>query len=89
MKSTRRLGRPASEWGAIMVPLPSKLICYGRIRNDRRHRESTTTMNIPGVSTPVPVTSNPKAALALYDEKGQVSGVLDDDSISFFKSLFR
>ena len=48
--------------------------------------KTSTTMTIPGMNTPVPVTLNPKATLALYDEKAQVSGVLDDDSISFFKS---
>ncbi len=48
--------------------------------------KTTTTMTIPGMNAPVPVTFNPKATLALYDEKAQVSGVLDDDSISFFKS---
>jgi hypothetical protein len=48
--------------------------------------KSTATMNIPGVNTPVPVTFNPKATLALYDEKAQVSGILDDDTVSFLKS---
>src|SRR5713101_1699566 len=48
--------------------------------------KSTTNMNIPGISTPMPVTINPKATLALYDEKEQVSGVLDVDSLNFFKS---
>lgn len=48
--------------------------------------KSTSTMNIPGFDKPVPVTLNPKATLALYDDKQQVSGVLDDDSISFLKS---
>jgi hypothetical protein len=43
-------------------------------------------MTVPGLTEPVPVTTNPKPALALYDEKGQVSGVLNDDSLSFFKS---
>jgi hypothetical protein len=45
-----------------------------------------STMNAPGMKTPTPGTFNPKATLALYDEKGQVNGVLDDDSIIFFKS---
>jgi hypothetical protein len=48
--------------------------------------KNTTNMTVPGLTEPVPVTTNPKPALALYDEKGQVSGVLDDDSLSFFKS---
>jgi hypothetical protein len=48
--------------------------------------KSTSVMNIPGVNPPVPLTMNPKASLALYDEKEQVSGVVDADSISFFKS---
>jgi hypothetical protein len=48
--------------------------------------KNTTNMTVPGLTEPVPVTTNPKPALALYDEKGQVSGVLDDDSVSFFKS---
>ena len=48
--------------------------------------KSTTTMNIPGITTPMPVTFNPKAALALYDEKEQVSGIVDADSFSFSKS---
>jgi len=48
--------------------------------------KNTTNMTIPGFAEPVPVTSSPKPSLALYDEKGQVSGVLDDDSITFFKS---
>jgi hypothetical protein len=43
-------------------------------------------MTIPGMDTPMPVTLNPKAALALYDEKGDVGGVLDDGSLSFIKS---
>ena len=47
--------------------------------------KSTTNMNIPGIGTPMPVTFNPKATLALYDEKEQVSGIVDADSISFFK----
>ena len=48
--------------------------------------KSTTNMNIPGIGTPMPVTFNPKATLALYDEKEQVSGIVDADSISFSKS---
>lgn len=48
--------------------------------------KSTSTMNIPGIDKPLPVTLNPKGTLALYDEKGQVSEMLDDDSISFLKS---
>jgi hypothetical protein len=48
--------------------------------------KKSTTMSVPGMNAPVPVTFNPKPTLALYDETGQVSGVLDDDSISFFKS---
>jgi hypothetical protein len=48
--------------------------------------KTTSTMTIPGMNNPVPVTLNPKATLALYDEKEQVSGVVDVDSISFFKS---
>jgi hypothetical protein len=34
----------------------------------------------------MPVTANPKPMLALYDEKGQATGMLDDDSITFTKS---
>jgi hypothetical protein len=48
--------------------------------------KSTTTMTIPGVNTPVPVTLNPKATLSFYNEKEQVSGMVDDDSITFLKS---
>jgi hypothetical protein len=48
--------------------------------------KTTTSMTIPGMDTPMPVTLNPKAALALYDEKGDVGGVLDDGSLSFIKS---
>ena len=48
--------------------------------------KSTTNMTFPGIAEPMPVTFNPKPALALYDEKGQVGGMLDDDSISFFRS---
>jgi len=48
--------------------------------------KTTTTMTIPGMNIPVPATFNPKATFSLYDEKGQVSGVLDDDSVTFFKS---
>lgn len=48
--------------------------------------KNTANMTIPGIAQPVPVTFNSKPALALYDEKGQVGGMLDDDSISFFKS---
>jgi hypothetical protein len=48
--------------------------------------KNTTNMTIPGIAEPVPMTSNPKPTLALYDEKGQVSAGLDDDSINFYKS---
>jgi hypothetical protein len=48
--------------------------------------KSTTTMTIPGVNTPVPVTLNPKATLSFYNDKEQVSGMVDDDSITFLKS---
>jgi hypothetical protein len=48
--------------------------------------KSTENMDIPGMSNPVPVTINPKATLAFYDEKEKVTGVVDNDSISFFKS---
>jgi hypothetical protein len=48
--------------------------------------KSTENMNIPGISTPVPVTINPKATLGVYDEKEQVTGIFDNDSISFFRS---
>lgn len=48
--------------------------------------KNTTNMAIPGIAEPVQVTFNPKPMLALYDEKGQASGLLDDDSITFTKS---
>jgi hypothetical protein len=47
--------------------------------------KSTTNMTIPGIAQPMPVTSNLKSMLALYDDKGQVSGVLEEDSITFTK----
>ncbi len=43
-------------------------------------------MTLPGIPQPVAVNFGPTPTLALYDEKEQVSGVLDSDSISFFKS---
>lgn len=48
--------------------------------------KGSTTMTLPGVTTPVPVTFNPRPTLALYDEKGQTDGILDNDSIIFIKS---
>jgi len=48
--------------------------------------KNTTKMAIPGMAEPVPITFNPKAMLALYDEKGKAIGMLDDDSLSFSKS---
>jgi hypothetical protein len=48
--------------------------------------KNTTNLSIPGYGESVPVTSNPKPMLALYDEKGQPSGMLDDDSVTFVKS---
>jgi hypothetical protein len=48
--------------------------------------KTTTNMTLPGLTEPVPVTLNPKPMLALYDQKGQTGGILDDDSISFLKS---
>lgn len=49
-------------------------------------KRDTTTMTLPGMTQPVPVTFNPTAMLALYDEKGQAVGMLEDDSITFSKS---
>ena len=46
----------------------------------------TTTMTLPGMTTPTPVTWNPKATLALYDDKGQTRALLDDGSITFENS---
>lgn len=46
----------------------------------------TTNMAIPGFAEPVPVTFKPRPTLALYDEKGEASGLLDDDEVLFFKS---
>jgi hypothetical protein len=48
--------------------------------------KNTTSMTIPGFAEPVPVTSNPAPTLALYDEKGQAVGLLNNDSITFIKS---
>jgi hypothetical protein len=48
--------------------------------------KTTTTMTIPGMTSPMPVTMNPKPTLVLYDDKGQVGGMLEDDSIAFLKS---
>jgi hypothetical protein len=48
--------------------------------------KSTTTMNIPGTNTAVPVALNLKATLSFYDDKQQVRGMVDDDSITFLKS---
>jgi hypothetical protein len=48
--------------------------------------KNTTKMTIPGIAEPVPVTINPKPMLALYDEKEQIGGMLDDDSLTFVKS---
>ena len=45
--------------------------------------KTTTNMPLPGMTTPTPVTWNPKATLALYDDKGQTRAMLDDGSITF------
>jgi len=46
----------------------------------------TTKMSIPGIAEPLPVTYNPRPTLALYNEKGEAAGIIDDDSLSFIKS---
>jgi hypothetical protein len=46
----------------------------------------TTKVTIPGIADPVPVTLNPRPTLAFYNEKGEPVGIIDDDSLSFFKS---
>jgi hypothetical protein len=48
--------------------------------------KQTTKMTIPGSTDPVPVTFNPKPTLALYNEKGETAGIIDDNSLSFIKS---
>jgi hypothetical protein len=48
--------------------------------------KQTTSMTIPGLAEPVPVTLKPRPTLALYDEKGETSGFLDDDEVNFLKS---
>jgi hypothetical protein len=49
--------------------------------------KTTTNVTIPSLGDrPVPVTYNPRPMLSLYDEKGQATGMLDDDSITFVKS---
>jgi len=48
--------------------------------------KQTNKMTIPGLAEPVPVTLKPRPTLALYDEKGETSGFLDDDEVNFLKS---
>jgi len=48
--------------------------------------KKTMNMTLPGSTEPVPVTYQLKPMLALYDEKGEVRGMLDDDSLSFTRS---
>ncbi len=48
--------------------------------------KTTTNMPLPGTTTPISVTWNPKATLALYDNKGQTRALLDDGSITFENS---
>ena len=48
--------------------------------------KTTTKMTVPGFAEPVPVTYQAKPTLALYDEKGQANGIIDDDSVTFIKS---
>ncbi len=48
--------------------------------------KQTTKATIPGLAEPVPVTLKPRPTLALYDEKGESTGFLNDDEVTFLNS---
>jgi hypothetical protein len=87
-------GLPGAVLTTLSAVLPGvntkELILHDESGNIRARlfvtEKGATNMAIPGLTQSVPVTLNPKPMLALYDEKGQVGGMLDDDSISFAKS---